>query len=74
MTHAQRIAKLLDDPSTPRWARDTIHAALTVDPVDAANVLEVIAQAFRERAARIAHTMRPLIADILLLTYLVRHT
>lgn len=41
--------ELLQDPSTPFWAQDLIKTALTKDPVDAANVLEVVAQAFVAR-------------------------
>lgn len=42
--------ELLADPSTPYWVQDVIRRALHRDPVKAANVLEVVAKAFRERS------------------------
>lgn len=44
--------ELLEDPSTPYWAQDLIRVLLTKDCVDAANVLEVLAQSFADRARR----------------------
>lgn len=48
------LRRLAGDPTTPRWARDLIIRALDLDPVDVANVLEVISALFVERAHRIA--------------------
>ena len=45
--------ELLNDPATPFWAADVIRVALTKDPVDAAGVFEVLAQAFSARADKI---------------------
>jgi hypothetical protein len=45
-----RIKQLLDDPCTPFWAREVIALAIKRDPIKAANVLAVIAEAFDERA------------------------
>ena len=53
----QQVYDLLTDLATPGWARQVIHAALNVDPVDAANVLEVIAGAFDVRARVIIETV-----------------
>lgn len=46
--------ELLRDPSTPFWAADVIRVALEKDCVDAANVLSVLADAFRTRLKRLA--------------------
>jgi hypothetical protein len=46
---AASIDELLQDPSTPFWAIDTIRAAQRRDPVDAASVLEVLARTFSRR-------------------------
>lgn len=43
------INSLLTDPSTPFWAVEVIKVAMTKDPVDAANVLGVLARAFDAR-------------------------
>lgn len=45
--------QLLTASSTPFWARDIIHIALTKDCVDAASTLDVLAAAFRARAEKI---------------------
>ena len=45
-----KIKALLDDPCTPFWAREVIALAIKRDPIKAANVLVVIAEAFDERA------------------------
>jgi len=45
--------ELAADPNTPMWAVDVIRFLLRGDPVDAANTLEALAAAFRERADRI---------------------
>ena len=50
MEGEQRLTALLDDPATFSWAKMTIRSAMDSDPVDAANVLEVIAAAFDLRA------------------------
>ena len=42
--------ELLTDPSTPFWAAEVIRVALGKDPVDAAGVFDVLAQAFAARA------------------------
>ncbi len=44
-----RMLNLLDDPATPSWAKKLIHELLGRDPVDVANVLEVLYKAFSER-------------------------
>lgn len=45
---------LLNDPTTPFWAKDVIRVALTKDSVDAANVFEVLAKSFNVRAHAMA--------------------
>lgn len=44
------VACLRADPETPAWAHDLIDALLPLDPVDTAEVLDVLAQAFAARA------------------------
>ncbi len=44
-----RIKNLLDDPTTPFWAKKLIRESLDRDPVDVANVLEVLSKAFSQR-------------------------
>ena len=53
----QQIHDLLADLATPEWAKQAIHAALEADPVDAANVFEVIAGAFDIRARVLIETV-----------------
>ena len=51
--------ELLTDPATPYWAQDTIRAGLRADPVDAANVLEVLAASFRRAQEQLAADEAP---------------
>lgn len=55
-TPTQRIPtpeQLLDDPCTPYWTRGLIRDCLQRDAVDTANVLDLIAKSFQQRADRI---------------------
>ena len=49
----EKIAKLLDDPSTSKFSADIIRAAIKLDPVDVANELEFLAHLFKDRADRL---------------------
>ena len=45
----EKIADLLNDPSTSQFSKDIIRAALKRDPVDIANELQVLANLFSDR-------------------------
>jgi hypothetical protein len=49
----ERERRILSDPATPFWAAETLRSSLSADPVDAANVLAVLAELAEERARRI---------------------
>jgi len=49
----EKIADLLNDPSTSQFSKDIIRAALKRDPVDIANELQVLANLFKDRADRL---------------------
>jgi len=48
---------LLRDASTPFWAADVIHVALTKDCTDAAGVFELLAKSFGERAKQLSDSV-----------------
>ena len=47
------VTMILEDPSTPKWIADIAREAMYKDPVDAASGLDVLAEAFEERADRL---------------------
>ena len=52
-SNGEKIAKLLDDPSTVKFSKDIIQAAIKLDPCKAAKYLETLAILFGDRADRI---------------------
>ena len=47
---ADRWQRLMADPATPYWAKAVLDHVVRLDPVDAANWLEVIAEVAARRA------------------------
>ena len=50
MTLDGRLIEAMNDPITPFWAQRLIRDTLNRDPVDVANVLEVISGLYSKRA------------------------
>ena len=50
MNAADRWQKLMADPATPYWVKAVLDHVVRLDPVDAANWLEVIADVAAQRA------------------------
>ena len=50
MNAADRWQRLMADPATPYWAKAVLDHVVRLDPVDAANWLEVIADVAAQRA------------------------
>lgn len=46
------IDKLLTNPAVPYWIKDLVRVGLTKDPVDAANWLPLVAEAFIHQAVQ----------------------
>lgn len=50
----EQIFFVLQNPATSPWLRDALRAALTVDPIAAANDLEILNLIIRRRADQFA--------------------
>lgn len=50
MSNLKNIYRALSDPATPHWVRNALTVALTLDPCDAANAAETLANLLSERA------------------------
>ena len=50
MNAADRWQRLMADPATPYWVKAVLDHVVRLDPVDAANWLEVIADVAAQRA------------------------
>lgn len=53
MKNYEQISKFLNNSSTPEWAREIVKTAMMKDVVEAANVLDTLAQLFATRCDEI---------------------
>ncbi len=52
-TPVPSVAEVLSDPAASYWLKNALRAALSRDPVDAANDAEVLARILEERVQRL---------------------